>query len=446
MTISRYLGLAGFGLLLFAGCSDAESASEGSAPPVPIPSVEVIQARLGSLPLEERMSGIVHANNQVVLYSEISAPIVNIVAQNGDYIQAGQPLVYLRDKQFQDQTRQAEAALQISQADAKRTEATLEEVKNRLERSKTLADRQLESPQALEALQAQFAGAEAAHDQALARIAQAEANLEEQREMLRRTVIRAPISGTIGQRNAEIGMRADAGTPLFVIGQFDKVRVKVSITDRMMNRIKVGQTAIITPGNGSDQYLSAKVSRISPFLEAGSFSSEAEIDVDNASLLLRPGMFVMVDVLWGEAEQAVLVPESVLYENPTTGLLGVYVAPSLSSETPLKEPDEYDPANPPQLTEPTPMQFQPVQVLARGRGVAGVSGIKMGDWVVAVGQNLIRPINGSASARARPISWSRIASLQNLQDQDLLEEFMAKQQKLAAEEIEALNAGTSAAK
>ncbi|NQV74042.1 efflux RND transporter periplasmic adaptor subunit [bacterium] len=432
----RFLGLLCLVGTLSIGCSDSSDAGQGAvgAPAAPIPSVEVIQARLGSLPLEERMSGVVHAKNQVVLYAEISAPIIKIEVQNGDFVRAGEPLVYLRDKQYQDQINQAEAALQISQADAKRTAATLSEVKNRLDRIQQLADRQLESQQQLEALQAQYAGADAANDQALARISQAEANLEEQREMLRRTVIRAPISGYIGQRNAEVGMRADPGSPLFVLGEFDNVRVKISITDRMMNRIVVGQTAVITVENDQEHYISAKVSRISPFLEAGSFSAEAEIDIDNTDRLLRPGMFVTVDVLWGEAEQAVLVPESVLYENPTSGVLGVYVAPSLSSETPLKEPDEYDVANPPQLTEPTPMEFRAVEVLARGHGIAGVAGVGLGDWVVAVGQNLIRPVEGKASARARPITWERIASLQNMQDQDLLRDFMAKQQKIAAQE------------
>jgi HlyD family secretion protein len=422
--------------LTISGCSsESDSGGPGFMATGVIPSVEVVQARIGSLPLEERMSGVVLASNQVVLYAEISAPIVRVEAQNGDFVQAGAPLVYLRDKQYQDQVRQAEAALQISQADAKRTEASKNEVFGRLERSRQLAERQLESPQQLESMEAQYAIADAAHDQAVARIAQAEANLEEQRELLRRTVVRAPFSGYVGQRQAETGMRADAGTPLFVIGGFDKVKIKVSVTDRMSNLIKVGQTAVISTDGNPPNYIEAKISRISPFLEAGSFSAEAEIDVDNTERVLRPGMFVMVDVLYGEAEQAVLVPESVLYENPVSGVMGVYVAPSLNSETPLKEPEDYDSNNPPPLTEPTPLEFKPIKVVARGHGIAGISGVQLGDWVIAVGQNLVRVVDGKASARARPISWERIAELQGLQDQDLLRKFMEKQQLMAEEAV-----------
>lgn len=432
---ARNSGLLAVLIFVFSGCGSPENTSGGGPAQFAAvtPAVEVVRARFGSLPLEERMSGVVRAENQVRIVADISAPVVAVMAQNGDYVQAGTPLVQLRDKQYADQVAQSEAALEIAKADAKRTEASLIEVQNRVDRVEQLASRQLESQQQLDAARASLAGAEAAHAQAVARIAQAEANLEEQREMLRRTVIRAPISGYVGQRNVEIGMRVDPGTALFTMGNFDRVRVEISITDRMISKIHEGQTALITAENAEMPTLAAPISRISPFLAEGSYSAAAEIDVDNRDRRLRPGQFVTVDVLYGETESAVLVPESVLYENPGNGMLGVYVAPALSTETPIEEPDTWDENNPAPLTEPTQLVFQPVQVLARGRGVSAVSGVQMGDWVVSVGQNMVRPINGVTQARTRPQSWERIRDLQQMMDQDLLAEFMAKQQRMARE-------------
>jgi len=420
-------------LVWIAGCGDSGPPAAGAGPGMnaSMPSVEVVQARVGSLPLEERLTGTVRARNQVVIYPEISAPVERVAAQNGDFVEAGRPLVYLRDRQYQDQLTQVRAALTVAEADARRTRATLDEMTGRLERMKQLVERDLESPQQLETLQAQVTGADAAHAQALARIEQAEANVQEQEEMLRRTVIRAPISGNVGQRNVEVGMRVDPNTALYTIGNFDVVRVDVSITDEMMSQIEVGQTALIASTERPEDLITAEVSRISPFLEAGNFSAAAEIDVSNADRRLRPGMFVTVDVLYGESETAVLIPEAAIFDNPTSGVTGVFVAPSLSSETPVEEPDEFDPEAPPPMTEATPMEFRPVDVLARGRGVAGVSGISMGDWVVTVGQNLLATRVGDIAARARPVPWTRVAELQVLQDQDLLRQFMDKQQRMA---------------
>lgn len=426
-----------FLLIPLVGCGGNDSSDSAGGPPgmnaLVIPSVEVVQARLGSLPLRERLTGVVRAKNQVDIYAEVSSPVVRVAVQNGEYVKAGSPLVYLRDKQYADQLRQAEAALQIAQADAKRTLASKADFEKRLSRVQQLAEKQFQSDQELDQIRSQEAAASAAHEQAVARIAQAEANVEESREMLRKTVVRAPVSGYVGMREAEVGMRVDPGTPLFTIGNFADVKVEISIPDRMINKIAVGNTTLLSSRQLGDSVVVASVSRISPFLEAGSFSAAGEVDVDNRNGLLRSGMFVEVDVLYGESELATLVPESALYENPNSGQMGVYVAVSLNSETPVDAPDEYSEANPPPLTEPTPVEFRTVEVLARGDGVAGVSEVRPDDWVITVGQSLVRVVEGKASVRARPVPWQRIAALQQMHDQDLLRQFMEKQQRLARE-------------
>jgi RND family efflux transporter MFP subunit len=435
--MSRYIaGLVPLVVLaLVAGCgTDTGGPASGAGRPgAPIPSVEVVQAKMGSLPLRERLSGMVRAQNQVSVVSEISAPVERVVARNGDRVSAGDALAVLRDKQYQDQLRQAEAALQIARADQRRTEATLAELRTRLERTRQLAEKEFESTAGLELLEAQAAGAEAANEQTLARIAQAEATVEEQREALRRTVVRAPVSGVVGERNVEVGMRIDPGRPLFTVGDLSRIRVEVAVTDRMVGRIEPGQTALITVEGSTEPPIEAQVSRISPFLQEGTFTAAAEIDLVNPDGRLRPGMFVAVDVLYGESEQATVVPEAALFEDPNSGILGAFVATSLRTETPVEEPEEYDPDNPPPLVGPTPVSFQPLDVLARGDGLAGVSGIQAGDWVLTVGQHLIRSLDGTGQVLARPVPWTRVASLQRLQDRDLLLRFLEKQQRLARE-------------
>lgn len=426
-------------LLLVSACgTDTGGPAQGMGRPmVPTPSVEVVQAKLGSLPLRERLSGTVRAQNQVSVVSEISAPVERVVVRNGDQVRAGDPLAYLRDKQYQDQLRQAEASLQIAQADQKRTRATLNELNTRLQRTRQLAEREFESAAGVELLEAQTEGAAASNEQALARISQAEANVEEQRETLRRTVVRAPVSGFVGERNVEVGMRIDPGRPLFMVGDLSEVRVDVAVTDRMIERIEAGQTALVTIEGTDEVTFEAKVSRLSPFLRAGTFSAAAEIDLSNPEGRLRPGMFVAVDILYGESQQATVVPEAALYEDPNSGILGAFVATSLRSETPVEEPEEYDPDNLPPLIGPTPVAFRPLQVLARGDGLAGVSGIQPGDWVLTVGQHLIRSLDGTGEVLVRPVPWTRVASLQRLQDRDLLRQFLAKQQRIARESFEA---------
>lgn len=425
-------------ILVLAGCSSSDSEEEG--PPgergargdAPTPAVEVVKARYGSLPLQKRMTGTVRAENQVAIYPEINAPVTRVAVENGDYVRQGEAMVYLRDQQYRDQVRQAEAALEIARANASQAEATLRELESRLQRTRQLAEKQYQSDQELETLQAQVDGAKASLQQAEGQVAQAEATLDERREALRRTVIRAPVSGYVGQRDAEIGMRVDGSTRLFTLGNLDRVRVEVAVPDEMLGRIQTGQTALITAPSLEDSTIRASVSRISPFVEPGSFSAEAEIDVPNDGQRLRAGMFVTVDVLYGESQQATLVPLSAIYEDPASGNRGIFVAPTLGAEIPLEEPTSYDPDNPPPLTEPTPTAFREVEILAEGQQTAGVRGIQPGTWVVTVGQNLLSTRTGErVQARVRPVAWSRLMALQRLQDTDLLYRVLERQQRIA---------------
>lgn len=434
----RLLGLLMAFLLVLTGCGSA-SQEDGGGPQGPQnapggdnpPSVEAVQAQYGSLPLEERMNGTVRARNQVAIYAEVTAPVVSVEAQTGDYVEEGEPLVRLKDDTYRERVRQAEAALEIARADVKSARANLKELRSQLKRTERLAEQEYESTQELETLRAEVESAEAGLARARAQVNQAEATLDERRTDLRRTVVRAPISGYVGARNAEVGQRVDTNTRLYTIGDLDSVKVQVQVTDKMFGRVQEGQTARIYV-QSKDTTLQASVTRMSPFLSEESYSAEAEIVVPNEDRVLSPGMFVEVDVAYGESQQATIVPLSALYEDPNSGTRGVFLAPTLGSEISVEVPDSYDEENPPPLTQPTPTTFQEVEIIAEGQQTAGVRGVQPGDWIVTVGQNLISSSEDErVDARVRPMPWSRLMSLQRLQDTDLLNRVLDRQQRLA---------------
>ncbi|WP_022834930.1 efflux RND transporter periplasmic adaptor subunit [Salisaeta longa] len=434
--------------LVLAGCG-SDAPSQGGPPngDDTIPSVEATIAQYGALPLQERLSGTVRAKNQVAIYPEINARIVAVMVQNGDYVNTGDPLVRLNDDVYRQQLLQAEAQLQIARAQAAEAKATLEERRLQLQRTEKLAQQNFESAQQLQSIKAQVAAAKARYEQAQGQVMQAEATVAERRADLQRTVVRAPTNGHIGMRNAEVGQRVDSSTRLLTMGSFDEVEVQVDVTDELLGKINVGQTARVhVPSR--DTTLQARVSRMSPFINPNTYRAAAEIDVPNADGLLKPGMFVEVDVEYGESQQATLVPVNALYEDPQTGTQGVFVAPSLGQEVPVEMPGNYNPNNPPPLTSPTPTVFRPIEVIAEGRHTAGIRGVDPGTWVITVGQNLLsRPEQNRVDARVRPQPWNRIVALQRLQDQDLLRRFMKKQQRLARQRgsYDAGNTSTPAA-
>ena len=425
-------------------CSRAESrpAMEETSP-----AVEAVEARYGVLPLRERLTGTVRAVGQVAIYAESSGPIVEVLARNGDAVRAGDPLVRIRAEGSRSRLQESEATVASARAQRQRSEATLDDLKRRLERSEPLAEENYISQEELETLRTELAAARAGLAQAQAQVRAAEAGLAGSRESVRQTVVRAPIDGTVGRRNAEVGMYATTSTALYTIGRLDEMEVDVPITQEMLTRIRVGQTAEIRAESLSDTVITAEVSRISPFIEPGSFSAEVQIDVDNAGGELLPGMFVTVDVAYGESETATLIPKSALYDDPATGAIGVFTMPSVGLEVTIAEPAG-DGEAPAPMTPPTLAEFSRVDVLASGRHVVGVSGVEPGTWVVVVGQHLLtgQRTEGGPRARVRPLSWERLLALQGLQREDYLRQFMEKQQRYARARLEASEAAAGPAR
>lgn len=422
--------------IILAGCSDGESANATNRASN-IPSVEVVETRLGSLPLEQRLSGVVQARNQVIIYPEISGRIEQVLVDNGDAVRRGQALARINPRQFEEQLRQSEANLRIQQAAVAQAQAELRQLQAELNRLEQLAEQQYISAAELERQRATVERAQAELQRAEAVVDQAESTIQERRDALSRTVVRSPIDGRVGRRDVEVGMMVDGSSSLFIVGDMRGMQVRVTLTEDMLSYIETGQRVVIRSNRLDGAGVAARISRISPFLEERSFTTEARIDIEEAPPGLTPGMYVDVDVFYGETEEATLIPTSALYEDARTGRMGVFLASDLSPEPPADdevriELDSEQRGPGPGLSDPTTIVFREIDVVARGRESAGVRGIRDGEWVVVVGHDLIdRDLSEPVEARVRARDWDQIVGLQSLQQHDVLRQFMERQQQVA---------------
>ena len=411
MRLLPYLLISSF---FWASCGGNSTPQQGGRT-IPVPTVEAVVAQFGSLPLEERLTGTVRAFNQTDIYAETAAPITEVLVNNGDQVFKGQALVRLRDFEAQERLRQAQAALQIAQAQLRQTEARLNQQQTQLGRIRELAQRDMQSQAELEQLAAEVMGLEATRQLNQAQVNQASSVVQERENILDLTIVRAPISGIVGQRNADVGQMASPGTRLFQIGDLDRVRIQVTLTESMLSRIRQGMRTHLTSPAFGDSVVTAEITRISPFLNPVTHTADTEIELRNPGRMFRPGMFVNVDIFYGDSEQATLVPNNAIYRHPRQGVTGIFIAPSLSQELNF----EYDENQEiPQMVGPTPVEFRRIEVVARGRMVTAVRGIDPQTHVVTLGQNLM--IDGSANARIRRVEWSHILDLQRMQSRDLI--------------------------
>ncbi len=413
-------------LLLIYGCSDNDDdRTENPSNENRAPTVEAVQVITGSLPLEENLTGVVRAQNQADIYPEITAPITEVAVNNGDYVDQGQVLVRLRDTEAQERLRQAESGYQIARAQVRQAEADLNQKKAMLARTEQLRSRDLETEAELENIKAEVESAEATLDLNIAQKNQARSVIEERKNELENTVIRAPINGLVGLRNADTGQQANPSTRLFQIGDPGLLKLEMVLTEAMTSYILPGQQAVIS-SPGSENAIESTITRISPFLNPITHTTTAEIEFSNPDNLIRPGMFVTVSIKYGESEQAILVPNNAMFYHPNYGNQGVFIAERIGLELSFEgeEPPE-------ELIGPAPVRFVPVNVIANGRLVSGIEGIPSDSWVVTLGQNLL--LRGAEQANVRPVSWDHIINLQEIQSRDLFEIIQEKMAKRSQE-------------
>jgi RND family efflux transporter MFP subunit len=405
-----------------AGCGSAGGAPESAAEVAP--AVEAVAARHGSLPLEERLNGVVRGADQVLVRSEITATVVEVRVRSGEAVRRGEVLVRLQDDALREQLRQAEASVRLEEAAARAAQARVSELLAQVRRARALAAQQLVSALDLETQEAQLAFAEASAAEARARVEQARATVEERRAAVQKAEVRAPMAGRVGRRSAEVGMLAQAGALLFEIGSLRQLIVEVPLTGEMLSHIREGQSVVIRSAALGGEPLHGTLARIPPFLSAGTFSTFGEIDVRNPAGRLHPGMFVAVDILYGESEKATLVPGSALHEDPSTGAAVVYVVENPAGASGAGAWEGLSKAA-------LAVTARSVEVVAEGRAAVGVRGVEPGQWVVTLGQQLLSAAD--ARARVRLLEWERVLALQSLQREDLMRSFLAKQRRLARE-------------
>ncbi len=378
-----------------------------------VPLVEAVTTRLGGLPLVERLSGTVKAENQITLYPEIAGRIAAVLVESGGRVERGQVLVQFRDEQFQEQLRQAEAGFRINEARVRQAKARLAELAAQSSRVQSLAQQNMVSRLELDQMAAQMESAAADVALAEAQLEEAAASRAEREQLLTKTAVRAPVSGLVGQRNAEVGMQVSSTTPLFTIGNLDRVKVEVNIPDNMLGSIQVGQPVEILASTAAETYvLQGILTRISPFLDAVTRSADAEIEIANPDHKLRPGMFVAVDVYYGQSREATLVPVSALFTDTATGREGVFVVGGATGADPELFSDPV----------PHPVQFRATDIVARGEMEIAVNGVRPDEWVVTLGQHLVA--DRYQEARVRPVTTLHVMTLQGLKREDLLDDIM----------------------
>jgi len=248
-----------------------------------------------------RFSGTLIPKSQFVVAPKVSGKLKKLYVNIGDKVSRGQVVAQLDDEEYQQQVAQAEADLKVAKANFEEARSALELAKKDLERAVTLHQKGIYSDAQYDASQAQFQSQEAKFKVAEAQVANREAALETARLHLSYTRIIASweTGGNtryVGERYVDEGALLSANTPIISIVELQPITAVIYATDKEYFRIKVGQEVTVASSVFPGSLFQGQVTRVAPLLRETTRQARVEIDINNEDNVLKPGMFVNVEV------------------------------------------------------------------------------------------------------------------------------------------------------
>ncbi|MDM9622326.1 efflux RND transporter periplasmic adaptor subunit [Rhizobium sp. S96] len=303
-------------------------------------------AKRGDLTVLVTATGSVQPTEQVDISSELSGTVRDVNVDYNSEVKAGEVLAVLDTNKLEADVKSTRAKLDSAKANVVKATADLQSAQSSYERYRNLVQSNVTTQQSLEDARYKYDSAVAAKEINEAAVLSAEADLQLAEVNLAKAKIVSPIDGVILTRSVDPGatVAASLSAPvLFVIaGDLRKMELQVDVDEADVGQVAVGQKATFTVDAYPDRTFPAEIKQIRFASETTNnvVTYKAILSVDNADLLLRPGMTATADATVEAVKDTLMVPNAALrYAPPAAdsprrgGLFGLLRAPRMGPRT-----------------------------------------------------------------------------------------------------------------
>jgi HlyD family secretion protein len=366
-------------------------------------------------------SGWIRPNRKVDVQSDIMGRITRMHVKEGQLVKRGDTLLQIDPTQSRAAVERARGALSEAQARAAQTNANFVQAQRNADRMRQLAsvDSGLVSRQDLEEAETQELVQKELYDASQFGVAQARASLNEAIDRLGKTVLQAPIDGTITRLQVEegetaiVGTMNNSGSLLLTVSDLSVMEAVIRVDETDVPDIELGDSAEIKVDAFQRQTFRGVVTEIShssvrppESITAGTGAGggqavdfEVVIRLENPPSSLRPDLSATADVITDRRTNAISIPiialtvrdrgevEALPQEDPEARIAAASAAGSNDVEGVFVVRDGI-------------ARFVPVTV-----GIAGrehfeiVAGLEVGDSVVAGPYEAIRSLMDGQAVR-----------------------------------------------
>jgi len=339
-------------------------------------------------------NGVLYPSKLVDVGSQAAGQIESLAVSLGDQVKKGDLIAQIDSLTQQNTLKEAQAALNIINAQYRAKQAQIREATSEFKRQKTMLKDGASFQSAYDTAEAALMVYNAELEQITALKEQALISVDNAKLNLGYTKIVAPIDGTVVYVSVQQGqtLSNNQETPSIVeLAQLDTMTIKAEVSEADIIHVKPNQSVYFSILGAPKQKYHATLRAIEPgpTLMTGDDSNlnigdsdaiyyNALFDIDNPEKLLRIGMTAQVSIVLDKAENVLLVPSQILIKT--------------NQESTYKVPVKIDGKS----------QYRTVEVGLNNNIVAEVlSGLEEGDEII-IGESSTNESSSSKKSSSRP--------------------------------------------
>lgn len=255
---------------------------------------DTVEVKRLDLPDVRVVDATIEAEHQATVSAQTSGRIMEITVDVDDYVSKGTVIIRLRDK--------------TQQASYKVAKAQHDEALAEFKRVKEVYAKKLVARAILDKAEAQFKTTQA--------------RLDEAREALEHTQIRAPYSGIVVKRHVQVGETARVGQPLMTGLSLEKLRAVVELPQTLIHQVRKYKQSWVWVGEDLSTRIKSDSLTISPFADKDSHTFLVRVNLPAGDFQVYPGMHTKVAFLTGK-RSSLVIPETAIAQR--SEVTGVYV-------------------------------------------------------------------------------------------------------------------------
>jgi len=319
-----FLGVVGWQVYVRLASSGKPDGRPNRSTPIAVEVGSVQNRTLKDLGL---FTGSLSPKSQFIVAPKIAGRLEKLNVKIGDPVKKNQLIAELESDEYLQQVDQAKAELEVARANFEETRNAMEIARREFERAKTLRQKKIASESELDAAEAQLSAQEAKHKVAAAQVAQKEAALKAAQVRFSYTQIRASWEDgddtrVVGERFVDEGAMLAPNASIVSVLDIRTLTGVIHVIERDYPKVRIGQQATITTDAYPGKVFTGQVARMAPLIKETSRQARVEFEVPNPEGLLKPGMFIRVQIEFSKVENATVVPMSAVVKR--NGEQGVF--------------------------------------------------------------------------------------------------------------------------